>query len=143
MRTLTLLVVAATLAISRSYGANTTGGINGTAVHRHNGTWLGIQITSNNFFVTFYDKNKKPMAADATDVVLSWTYPHAAGTIAPVLSTQLSPRLDISSVFTSSYSVPYPHKMTLRVILTVPQTNPDATNQTQTEVYVVNFTASG
>jgi hypothetical protein len=142
-RSITILGLWIALAISQSFGASATGTIAGTAVHRRNGTWLGIRITSNNFFVTFYDKAKNLMAADATSITLSWQYPRADGKNSPVLSTQLTPLRDISSEFTSSYSVPYPHKMTLRVILEIPPTNPDASDREQIEVYVVKFTGTG
>jgi hypothetical protein len=141
-RIIALLALMGALAIPQGHAAP-AGTIPGTVVHRHNDTWLGIQLTANNFFVTFYDKSKNPMAADAESVVLSWTYPHAAGGFSPALSTQLTPEQDISSVFTSGYSVPYPHKMTLRVTLAVPAASTDAQGQVQTEVYVVKFTGNG
>jgi hypothetical protein len=141
-RILTLLLLGAALAAPQSQGATATGHIPGTAVHRRNGTWLGIQLTSNNFIVTFYDKTKNPMPADATTVVLSWSYPHAADTYSPTLSAELTPLTDISSVFTSSYSVPYPHRMTLRVTLTIAGSTPDAPDPFHTEVYVIRFAES-
>jgi len=141
MKRLALLLALAAALAAPSARAATQGTIPGTAVHRHNGNWLGIQLTSNNFVVIFYDKNKKPMPADATGVMLTWTIPHSSGTYAPMLSDQLSPVTDISSEFTSGYSVPFPHKMTLRVVLSIPPAASGASDQGQTEVYTVRFPA--
>jgi hypothetical protein len=121
--------------------ATQTGKISGAPVHRHNGTWLGIQLTAGNFRVTFYDKNKNLMAADATSVVLSWTTPKTGPYAPPPSSTQLSPLADISSVFTNSNYVPYSHPMNLRVVLTVPASDPSALSPA-TESYSVKFTAT-
>lgn len=139
-RAITLLLLGLTF-IAHSEAAAQTGKISGLPVHRRNGTWLGIQLTAGNFRVTFYDKNKNPVAADATDVVLSWTVPKTGPYAQPPLSTQLSPLLDISSVFTNSYYVPYPHTMNLRIILTVPPSDPSAISPA-TEFYNVRFTGT-
>lgn len=118
-----------------------TGKILGVPVHRQNGTWLGIHLSAGNFRVTFYDKNKEPMAADATGVVLHWTIPKTGPNAPPPMSTQLYPLTDITSVFTNSFYVAYSHPMNLRVILTVPASDPSALSPS-TEIYNVKFTAA-
>jgi hypothetical protein len=139
-RAIALLLLGLTF-IAQGEAAAQTGKISGTPVYRRNGTWLGIQLSAGNFRVTFYDKDKNLMAADATSVVLSWTTPKTGQYAPPPSSTQLSPLTDISSVFTNSYYVPYSHPMNLRVILTVPASDPSALSPA-TETYSVKFTAT-
>jgi hypothetical protein len=139
-RAIALLLLGLTL-IAQSEAATQSGKISGTPVHRHNGTWLGIQLTAGNFRVTFYDKDKNPMAADATSVVLRWTIPKTGPYAPPPTSTQLSPLTDISSVFTNSSYVPYSHPMNLRIILSVPASDPSALSPVS-ETYSVKFTAT-
>jgi hypothetical protein len=139
-RAIALLLLALTL-IPQGEAAGQTGKISGLSVRRHNGTWLGIQLTAGNFRVTFYDKNKNPTAADATDVVLSWTIPKTGPYAPPPTSTQLSPLTDISSVFTNSFYVPYSHPMNIRIILIVPASDPSALSPA-TETYNARFIAT-
>jgi hypothetical protein len=141
MRTVALLLLGLTF-IVKSEAAVPTGKISGLPVRRHNGTWLGIQLTAGSFRVTFYDKNKNAMAADAMNVVLSWTTPKMGTYAPPPISTQLSPLTDISSVFTNRYFVPYTHPMNLRIFLTVPASDPSALSP-DTEVYSVRFAPTG
>jgi hypothetical protein len=137
-RAIALLLLGLSL-VAQSEGATQAGKISGMPVRRHNGTWLGIQLTAGNFRVTFYDKNRNPMAADATSVVLSWTTPKTGTYAPPPISTQLFPLTDISSVFTNGYYVPYSHAMNLRIILSVPASDPSALSP-DTEVYYARFT---
>jgi hypothetical protein len=127
--------------IAQSEAATQTGKIPGLSVHRHNGTWLGIQLTAGNFRVTFYDKDKNPMAADATSVILSWTTPKTGTYAPPPISTQLFPLTDISSAFTNGFFVSYSRPMNLRIILSVPASDPSALSPVS-EVYNVKFTAT-
>lgn len=135
------LLLLGLIFIAQGEAATQTGKILGIPVHRHNGTWLGIQLTAGNFRVTFYDKNKNPMPADATSVVLSWTTPKTGPYAPPPTSTQLSPLTDISSVFTNSFYVPYSRPMNLRIILTVPASDSSALSPA-TETYTAKFTAT-
>jgi hypothetical protein len=139
-RAIALFLLALAL-VAQSEAAGQTGKISGLAVRRHNGTWLGIQLTAGNFRVTFYDKSRNSTPADATSVVLSWTVPKTGPYAPPPTSTQLSPLPDISSVFTNSFYVPYSHPMNLRIILTVPASDPSALSPV-TETYSVRFTAT-
>lgn len=136
-----VLVLLGLTVIAQGRAATPTGRISGQAVHRRNGTWLGIQLAAGNFRVTFYDKNKSPMAADATTVVLSWTNPKTGTYAPPPVSTQLSPLPDISSVFTNGYYVAYSHPMNLRIVLTLPASDPSALSPV-TEAYNLKFTAT-
>jgi hypothetical protein len=139
-RAIALLLLGLTV-LAQLAAAAPTGKISGQAVHRSNGTWLGIQLSAGNFRVTFYDKNKNTMAADATGVVLSWTNPKTGTYAPPPISTQLSPLTDISSVFTNNYFVAYSRPMALRIVLTVPSADPSAMSPA-TETYNVRFTAT-
>jgi hypothetical protein len=140
-RAIALLLLGLIL-IAQSEAATQTGKISGLPVHRHNGTWLGIQLSAGNFRVTFYDKNKDPMAADATSVVLSWTTPKTGTYAPPPSSTQLFPLADISSVLTNSFYVPYSHPMSIKITLIVPASDPSALSPA-TETYNVKFTVTG
>ena len=135
------LLLLGLIFIVQSEAATQTGKISGLPVRRHNGTWLGIQLTAGNFRVTFYDKSKNPMAADATSVVLSWITPKTGTYAPPPISTQLFPLTDISSVFTNSFYVPYSHSMNLKINLTVPASDPSALSQ-DTETDRVRFTGN-
>jgi hypothetical protein len=135
------LLLLGLIFVAQGEAATPTGKISGLPVHRHNGTWLGIQLSAGNFRVTFYDKDKNLMAADATSVVLNWTTPKTGAYAPPPSSTQLSPLPDISSVFTNSYYVPYSHPMNIRIILTVPASDPSALSPA-IETYNVKFTAT-
>ena len=142
MKSVIALLLLGLLFVAQSEAAVPTGKISGQAVHRHNGTWLGIQLSAGNFRVTFYDKNKNPTAADATSVVLIWTTPKTGTNAPPPMSTQLYPLTDISSVFTNSLYVPYAHTRNLRVILTVPASDPSALSPA-TESYNLKFIGGG
>jgi hypothetical protein len=137
-RAIVLLLLGLSFTV-QGEAAGQTGKITGLPVHRHNGTWLGILLSAGNFRVTFYDKNKEPMAADATSVVLSWTTPKTGTYAPPPISTQLYPLTDITSVFTNSFYVAYSHSMNLRIVLSVPSSDPNALSP-DTEVYNVKFT---
>jgi hypothetical protein len=139
-RAIVLLLLGLSFTV-QGEAAGQTGKITGLPVHRHNGTWLGIQLTAGNFRVTFYEKNKNLMAADATSVVLSWTTPNTGTYAPPPISTQLSSLTDISSVFTNSFFVSYSHPMNLRIILTVPASDASALSPA-TETYNVKFTST-
>ncbi len=139
-RAIALLLLGLTV-VTLSEAATQTGKISGLAVHRQNGTWLGIQLSAGNFRVTFYDKNKNTMAADATAVVLSWATPKTGTHAPPPTSTQLSPLPDISSVFTNSFYVAYTRPMNLRITLTLPPSDPSSLSPA-TETYNVRFTAT-
>jgi hypothetical protein len=139
-RAIAFILLALTV-IAQSSAASQTGKISGVAVRRHNGNWLGIQLTAGNFRVTFYDKSKNPTTADATSVVLRWTVPKTGPYAPPPTSTQLSPLTDISSVFTNSFYVPYSHPMNMTIILIVPSSDPSALSPA-TETYSARFTAT-
>jgi len=127
--------------IAQSQAAAPAGKIAGQAVQRRNGTWLGIQLTAGNFRVTFYDRNRHPMPADATSVVLSWAAPKTGTYAPPPVSTQLAPLTDVTAVFTNSYYVAYTRPMNLRIVLTVPPSDPAAASPA-TETYNLRFTAA-
>ena len=51
--------------------------IPGTMISRSNGTFLGLQVVSGNFVLTFYDKKHKPMAVDVTRGTARWPNPRS------------------------------------------------------------------
>ncbi len=51
------------------------GVIEGIAVARPDGRWLGITTTGNQFKVTFYNQKKKPEAADVVRGTARWNHP--------------------------------------------------------------------
>jgi hypothetical protein len=52
--------------------ADKVGVIEGVAIPRGNGTWLGIKVDAGNFILGFYDKKKKPMTPDAARATARW-----------------------------------------------------------------------
>lgn len=60
--------------------------IPGTEIARPNGTFLGLEVASGNFKLTFYDKKKKPMAVDVTRATARWPNPRSPGDNRTVLN---------------------------------------------------------
>jgi hypothetical protein len=48
------------------------GVIKGTTINRANGTFLGLEVVSGNWVLSFYDKKKKPVAMDVTRATARW-----------------------------------------------------------------------
>jgi hypothetical protein len=46
--------------------------VDGFAIVRRNGGFLGVKVEGNTFRVTFYDKDKKPVVADVAAIALRW-----------------------------------------------------------------------
>lgn len=46
--------------------------IPGTVIARANGTFLGLEVVGGNFKLSFYGKDKKPMAVDVTRATARW-----------------------------------------------------------------------
>jgi hypothetical protein len=55
------------------------GVIEGIAIARAGGNWLGITTAGNQFKVTFYDKKKKPEAPDVVRGTARWNHPRKVG----------------------------------------------------------------
>jgi hypothetical protein len=62
------------------------GVIEGIAVARPDGRWLGITTTGNQFKVTFYNQNKKPEPADAVRGTARWNHPRKIVDVNTVLN---------------------------------------------------------
>jgi hypothetical protein len=60
--------------------------IPGTVIARANGTFLGLEVVSGNFKLTFYDKKKKPMNVDVTRATARWPNPRSPGDNRTVLN---------------------------------------------------------
>ena len=52
--------------------ADEMGVITGTEIKRADGTFLGLEIVSGNWVLSFYDKKKKPAALDVTRATARW-----------------------------------------------------------------------
>lgn len=60
--------------------------IPGTTIARPNGTFLGLEVVGVNFKLSFYDKKKKPMAADVTRALARWPNTRGSGDNRTVLN---------------------------------------------------------
>jgi hypothetical protein len=78
--------------------------ISGIEIQRPNGAFLGLQIVGSNFVLTFYDSNKKKMAADVMRATLRWPVKYQPNNE----RTVLNPGGDPSSL-TSPMPVRPPH----------------------------------
>lgn len=55
------------------------GKIEGTALNRPNGTFLGLTLEGGKYKLAFYDKKKKPMKVDVTRATARWPNKHGPG----------------------------------------------------------------
>lgn len=62
------------------------GTINGIAIARPNGTFLGLTLVDGKFNLTFYNKKKKPMPVDVTRGIARWPNVHGPGDNRTVLN---------------------------------------------------------
>ena len=60
--------------------------IEGVALTRPNGTYLGLQVVNNNFVLTFYDAKKKKMAPDVARATVRWDVKYQPGPERTVLN---------------------------------------------------------
>jgi hypothetical protein len=60
--------------------------IDGVAITRPNGGFLGLQILNNNFVLTFYDAKKKKVAPDVARAALRWPVKYQPGPERTVLN---------------------------------------------------------
>jgi hypothetical protein len=60
--------------------------VDGIAISRANGGFLGLQILNNNFLLTFYDAKKKKVAPDVARAVLRWPVKYQPGPERTVLN---------------------------------------------------------
>ncbi len=103
--------------------------IPGVTIPRDNGGFLGVEIDSNsNFKVSFYDKDKVPVAIDVASATIRW---HSSNTKKQEF-VALSPGGDGKSL-TSSKIVRRPWTFTLSILLFV------AGNNNATETYTVDY----
>jgi len=114
------------------------GVISGTAIKRANGGWLGIEIKDQNFWLTFYNEKKKPVAADASAAVLWWPVNYQPNPERTELTSSSNP-----AVLASAYAVKPPYSFILHITLL---TDADAGAQPSNgaappapEGYVINF----
>jgi hypothetical protein len=114
------------------------GTISGTAIARPNGTWLGIEIKDQNFWMTFYNAKKKPVAADAAAAVLWWPVKYQPN----AERTELTPTSN-PAVLASSYVVKPPLSFLLHITLLTDANAGAAPSSGEPpptpESYVINF----
>ena len=102
--------------------------IEGIAITRPNGSFLGLQLQDNHFVLTFYDKEKKKMAPDVAMAVARWPVKYQKGDE----RTALTPGADGTSL-TSPLFVRPPHSFRLYLGLF------KAGSEDAVENYVVDF----
>jgi hypothetical protein len=104
------------------------GKIDGTAVPRAQGGWLGVELKGGSFQLTFYNEKKKPIAADKTSAVFRWSVHYQPNDE----RTELTPAGD-PSVLASSYPVKPPHTFILHIALL------GGDDKADVEAYTVDF----
>ncbi len=104
------------------------GTIEGTAVQRPQGGWLGVAIKNGSFQLTFYNEKKKPIPADRTSAVFRWAVHYQPNDE----RTELTPGGDPSTLV-SSYPVKPPHAFILHISLL------GGDDKGNVEGYTVNF----
>jgi hypothetical protein len=105
------------------------GKIEGTAITRPNGLYLGLTVADGKFKLTFYDKKKKPATVDVTRGLARWANVHGPGDNRAVLN----PDGAHSLVATQFVRPPYVFK----IYLTLTKGDGDAAEAAET--YVVDF----
>ena len=86
--------------------------IEGQAIARAGGGWLGLKVEGGTFRLRFYDANKKPIAPDVARAVLRWKSNRRIAREVAVLTLGGEPNL-----MTSEKSVPPPYSFRLTLVL--------------------------
>ncbi len=86
--------------------------IEGIAIPRGDGGFLGVALAGTNFKITFYDKQKKPVAADVHRALLRWDPKYKVGQERTVLNLTADGR-----ALTSPKPVRPPHNFRLFITL--------------------------
>lgn len=107
------------------------GNVDGIAIPRPNGTFLGLQIANNNFVLSFYDAKKRKIAPDVTRATLRWPVKYQPADERAVLN----PGSDGTSL-TSPKTIRPPHQFRAMLNLFVEG------NESAVETYAVDY-ASG
>jgi hypothetical protein len=114
------------------------GTVSGFAIHRAGGGWLGIEIKDQNFWMTFYNEKKKPVAADASAAVLWWNVPYQTNPERTELTSGSNP-----AVLASAYTIRPPYTFKLHItLLSDPNAGAAPTNGAAPpapEAYVVDY----
>jgi hypothetical protein len=88
------------------------GTVSGMAIHRANGGWLGVEIKDQNFWMTFYNEKKKPVAADVGAAVFWWPVQYQPNPERTELTSTSNP-----AVLVSPYVVKPPYSFLLHISL--------------------------
>jgi hypothetical protein len=104
------------------------GTIDGTAIQRSQGGWLGVQIKNDCFQLTFYNEKKKPIPADKTSAVFRWVVHYQPNDERTELVATGEP-----SVLASAYPVKPPHSFKLHISLL------GGDDKDNVEAYTVDF----
>lgn len=111
--------------------------IDGIEISRGERGFLGVQMIEGNFKISFYDPNKKPVAADVARAVLRWDPKYKVGKEQVVLN-----RSDDGKSLVSPRNIRPPYNFKLIVTLIKEATDPDA-GAAETvegnETYVIDF----
>lgn len=106
--------------------ASSEGALPGTVVPRKNGTFLSLSIEGGSFKLSFFDKDKKPMAPDIARATVRWNPSYKVGDERRVLN----PDSDGQAMVSSAVRPPYRFKAYLTLL------NEQGEG---TESYVVDF----
>jgi hypothetical protein len=114
------------------------GKISGTPIQRAKGGWLGIEIKDQNFWMTFYNDKKKPVAADVSAAVLWWPVQYQPNNERVELTGSSNP-----TVLASAMVIKPPYSFKLHITLLTdagagPPPQPGATAPAP-ESYVIDF----
>ncbi len=120
--------------------AEPMGTISGTAIQRAHGGWLGIELKDQNFWLTFYNDKKKPVAADASAAVLWWPVQYQPNNERVELTASSNP-----AVLTSAMVIKPPYSFKLHITLLTdaapgPAPQPGATSP-EPESYIIDFSS--
>lgn len=107
--------------------------INGIAIGRRGGGFLGIEIVGGRFKLSFYDAKKKPAAPDVVRAALRWPVNYKIGDERAVLTPDGETALSSSKVVRP----PYVFKLFITLIKSADDTA--ASEEARNETYVVDF----
>lgn len=108
--------------------------IEGQAIARAGGGWLGLKVEGGTFRLRFYDANKKPVAPDAARAVLRWKSNRRIAREVAILVPGGGPNM-----MTSEKSVPPPYNFRLTIVLMREGTGDSEADEAAAEAIAVEF----
>jgi hypothetical protein len=108
--------------------------IEGQAIARAGGGWLGLKVEGGTFRLRFYDADKKPVAPDAARAVLRWKSNRRIAREVAILTPAGEPNL-----MTSEKSVPPPYNFRLTIVLMREGAGDSEAEEASAEAIAVDF----